>query len=104
VFDLEPLLATPINDRLRLDPPTARALSPLHRVRGPLPPALFAVGGAETPAFLGQNEAMHRAWLAAGQPGASLVIEGADHFTLLRELQRPGALLSGVTELFGPPW
>ena len=102
VYDLEPLVGTPLNDRLRLDAATARAMSPLHRVRGGLPPALFAVGRSETAAFQRQNAAMHAAWLAAGNPGTCLVVDGADHFTLLRDLQQPGALLTAVAGLAAP--
>lgn len=103
VYDLEPLLDTPLNDKLRLDRPTARAMSPVHRVPGGMPPALFAVGGAETAAFQRQAAAMHRAWLRAGNAGTALVVDGADHFTLLRHLQRPGPLLQAVLDLSWSP-
>ncbi len=83
VYDLEPLLPTPLNDRLRLDVATARAHSPIHRVAGGMPPARFVVGGGETPAFLAQNADMHAAWVAKGNPGTNLVVPGADHFTVL---------------------
>jgi arylformamidase len=99
VYDLAPLIDTPLNDKLRLDPLTARALSPIHRVRAGMPPALFAVGGTETPAFLAQNEAMHTAWTKAGNRSACLVVPGADHFSLLQDLQRPSALLTAITSL-----
>jgi arylformamidase len=101
VYDLEPLLATPLNDNLRLDHATARAMSPVHRARPGRPRALFAVGSTETPAFRAQNEAMHAAWTQAGNPSVCLVVEGADHFSLLRDLQRPSALLSGISALIG---
>ncbi len=101
VYDLEKLIETPLNDKLLLDRATARAMSPVHRARGGMPPALFAVGGTETPAFIGQNAAMHAAWTQAGNPSHCLVVEGADHFSLLRDLQRPGALLEAVTALAG---
>jgi arylformamidase len=58
-----------------------------------MPPAIFAVGGAETPAFQAQNAAMHAAWTARGNHGRTMVVEGADHFTLLRALNSPGAPL-----------
>jgi arylformamidase len=97
VFDLDPLLDTPLNDRLGLDRPTAKAVSPLWRVRGGLPPALFAVGGGETPGFRDQTARMHRAWTAAGNKAEQLVVEGADHFTLLRD----EALIDRIAALFG---
>jgi arylformamidase len=99
VYDLLPLLATSLNDKLRLNPETARAASPVFRARGPLPPALFAVGAEETPAFQSQNEAMRAAWAAAGGPARGLVVEGADHFSLLRDLTTPGSpLLTAIVD------
>ncbi len=101
VYDLEPLIETPLNDRLRLDANTARAMSPIHRVRGGMPEALFVVGGTETSAFIDQNAAMHDAWVAGGNAGTRMVVDGEDHFSLLRELERPGALLTRMIGLFG---
>lgn len=83
IYELAPLLATRLNDNLRLDADEARAMSPLHRVAGTLPPALFIVGGLETPEFRAQSEAMSLAWRAAGR-STYLPIEGADHFSVLR--------------------
>ncbi len=82
VYDLQPLLATPLNDALRLDGPSARRNSPLFRVAAPAAPACFIVGEAETPAFQAQNAAMAAAW-----PGSTpSTAAGADHFTLLEQL------------------
>jgi arylformamidase len=94
VYDLAPLIATPLNEKLKLDADAARAASPVARVKPGMPRALFAVGGAETDAFLRQNEAMASAWADAGNPSRALVIEGADHFSLLSELMDPGSPLS----------
>ncbi|MCR0982000.1 alpha/beta hydrolase [Roseomonas populi] len=85
VYELEPLTATPLNEKLRLDVETARALSPVLRARGGLPPAFFAVGGEETPAFLAQSARMARAWADAGNVAGEYVSPGADHFSLLRD-------------------
>ncbi len=101
VYDLEPLIETPLNDRLRLDATTARAMSPIRRVRGGMPEALFVVGGTETPAFIDQNAAMHEAWIAGGNAGTRMAIDDEDHFSLLRALQRPGELLNRMIGLFG---
>jgi arylformamidase len=94
IYELAPLRATSLNDKLRLDADEARAMSPLHRIAGALPPALFIVGGNETPEFRAQSEAMHLAWGAAGR-SRYLQIEGADHFSVLRHFG-PG-LLDGLT-------
>jgi arylformamidase len=99
VYDLEPLIATPLNDNLKLTSAAARAASPILRVRDGMPPALFAVGGLETEAFQMQNRNMCAAWRAAGNSGAAMVVDGADHFSLLRGLT-PGAPLFEVVAKF----
>jgi arylformamidase len=72
VFDLAPLVATSLNQRLDLDAASARAASPLWRVGRRATPALFAVGGGETPAFHDQTERMAAAWRAAGHRGEAM--------------------------------
>jgi arylformamidase len=100
VYDLEPLIATPINDNLRLDAAAARAASPIHRVRSGLPPALFALGGLETAAFRTQNAEMCAAWEQSGNSGSTLVVDDADHFSLLRGFtERREPLFGAVVEL-----
>jgi arylformamidase len=101
VYDLAPLCATPLNDKLRLDLPVAQACSPVHRVSGGMPPALFAVGGLETDGFQRQTSDMFAAWWKAGNTGHALTIDGCDHFSLLRSLQQPdGLLFNAVKALF----
>lgn len=101
VYDLMPLCDTPLNDKLRLDYQTARACSPIHRVSGGMPPALFAVGGLETAAFQRQTSDMLAAWQKAGNTGHALTIDGCDHFSLLRSLQQPdGILFKAIKALF----
>lgn len=100
VYDLEPLVATSLDRALRLDAEAARAASPIHRAGRAGVPALFAVGGDETPAFLDQNRAMADAWRAAGAPAETLVVADADHFRLLDELTDPaGPLRAAVARL-----
>jgi arylformamidase len=89
VFDLRPLVSTTLNDKLKLDEPGARAVSPVLHAAPNAPPALFAVGGAETTAFLQQTEAMAAAWSGVGNGCRHLVVEGADHFSILRPLTDP---------------
>jgi arylformamidase len=96
VYDLTPLIGTPLNVALRLDAETARACSPVHRVVRAMPPALFVVGGAETPAFPEQNERMRALWAKAGNRTEALVVAGADHFTLLRDVPEMAAALSVI--------
>ncbi|TBW36993.1 alpha/beta hydrolase [Siculibacillus lacustris] len=96
VYDLAPLVATALNANLRLDLASARAASPLHRVPASACPALFAVGGAETPAFLDQSRAMAAAWGAAGHGQRLEITPGDDHFTVLTTLADPASPLHGA--------
>lgn len=86
VYDPEPLVATTLNQKLLLTEDTAAQASVVRRVRPGLPPGLWVVGGAETPAFLAQNAAMHAAWQGAGNASASVEVPEADHFTVLGAL------------------
>jgi arylformamidase len=102
IFDLAPLVATTLNDKLRLDEAGALACSPLHRVRSAAVPALIAFGAAETPAFGRQSARLHEAWREAGNASALHVEAKADHFSLLRAFATPGKALFGqVLALFG---
>lgn len=99
VFDLEPLLDTTVNAKLGLDPASARAASPLHRVSPGAPPALFAVGALETRAFQDQTTRMAQAWAEAGNAASELTVPEADHFSILTELCREsGTLRAAVGE------
>lgn len=91
IYDLIPLVSTTLNDKLKLDTAAAQANSPLHRVRGGLPPALFIVGAAETPAFIAQNRVMADAWHKAGNNSAVDEVAGADHFNLLQQFNASGS-------------
>lgn len=96
VYDLEPLVNTSLNNKLALTLHTARAASPVHRANTAPCPALFVVGGGETPAFPAQNQAMHAAWLASGQPSQAMVIGTDDHFSILETLIDPASALHGA--------
>ncbi len=99
VYDLEPLVGTALNDKLRLTPDVAREVSPVHRVGPGLPPALFVVGGLETPAFQAQSLEMHAAWTGAGNLSDCIVVTGEDHFSLLCQLVRNSATRAAVLAL-----
>ena len=86
VFDLRPLVQTSLNAKLQLDHDTATTASPLFRLCAGLPAALFCVGGAETEAFVRQNEEMAEAWEATGNSARSIIVPDADHFTILSRL------------------
>ncbi len=92
VFDLRPLLRTPLNDNLRLSPEEAYQRSPLFRASHVNIPALFVVGAGETEAFYSQSELMHLAWRDAGNVSEFFVVLNADHFSLLANVGDPQSL------------
>ncbi|KWT92736.1 MULTISPECIES: alpha/beta hydrolase [unclassified Variovorax] len=101
IFDLAPLVATSLNQKLQLDPAAAAACSPIHRIRAQLPPGLVVVGDEETPAFIEQSRRLHDAWKNAGNRSVLHVAPGADHFSLLRQFASPGGpLFEQVCTLF----
>jgi arylformamidase len=98
VFDLGPLIGTSLNEALGLKQGIARAASPLFR---PPPPKgkrlLAAVGGEESAEFLRQSREIAEAWSKVGVEAECLVVPGANHFTVVDELVRPGSpLLSRI--------
>ncbi len=103
VYELTPLLRTALNDKLGLDAVSAAAMSPLRRVWGALPPAAFIAGSAETAAFQAQSAQMHEAWRDAGAVSSSLVVPGADHYSLLRHFTPGHAAFEAALALFPAP-
>jgi len=92
VFDLPPLLATSLDEALRLSPEAAHAASPMF---WPPPPKersfAAAVGGLESEEFLRQSRELARAWRRAGVSAEDVVVAGTNHFTILEELVRPSS-------------
>ncbi|MEZ5843547.1 MAG: alpha/beta hydrolase [Hyphomicrobiaceae bacterium] len=101
VFQLEPLMATSINEALRLDSAEARRESPLL---WPPPAAgrtlVAAVGGAESQEFLRQSLDIVAAWSKADVTAECVVVPGANHFTVVDELTRPmSAMVDRLVQL-----
>lgn len=86
VFDLAPLIETTVNEKLGLDPGSARAASPLHRIVSGAPPAIFAVGADETRAFREQTARMSEEWACAGNSSTHVTVPDVDHFSILHDL------------------
>ncbi len=102
VYDLAPLVATSLAVDLGLTTDVARAASPIHRLGPRGCPALFAVGGGETAAFLDQNRRIAAAWSAAGHLSECLEVGADDHFSLLDRLgEAGGPLADGFARLVG---
>lgn len=95
LFDLRPLIATPLNRALRLDDAEAGRESPL----GWTPPAGLVldavVGGDESREYHRQSRAIVDVWGAAGVRTRYEAVEGANHFTVLAGLADPDSVMVG---------
>ena len=101
IYDLEPIRHSYLTVKLRLDGPMSRRNSPMAQAGGPMKPLALAVGGAELPLLRKQTAdfAGHRA--RYGLPVAYEEIPGANHFTIMHEVQSPkGRITTLIRELF----
>jgi arylformamidase len=101
VFELGPIRDTYLNDKLLLTDAEIAALSPL-RLPVVNKPLAIAYGTAELPPLVADSRALHARRAAAHAPGALIPVAGADHFTIVLELQKPdGALTRQLPLLLG---
>jgi arylformamidase len=103
VYELGPIRDTVLNNALRLTDQEIASLSPL---RLPMIQKRLDItyGTAELPALVFDSIKLHQTRVAARAPGQLFPINGADHFTILKELQRPdGALVDIVLGLVKAP-
>jgi arylformamidase len=92
--ELEPLVATSVNDALHLDADTARALSPRY---WPAPKGLtldLVVGAEESSEYLRQSRELADAWAAAGVTTRNEVVPGANHFSIIAPLADPASAMT----------
>lgn len=100
IYDLEPIRASYLNEKLKLDEAMSRRQSPLMQDDGPNKPLALVVGGAELPILRQQTAdlAAHRA--QHGLPVSYEEIPGADHFSIMAELEKPeGRITTLIREL-----
>ncbi|MGE0629256.1 MAG: alpha/beta hydrolase [Hyphomicrobiaceae bacterium] len=101
VYELGPIRDTGLNDNLKLTDEELARLSPLRQpvVQKPMS---IAYGSLELPALVGDARALHEKRAAAHAVGDLIPVAGANHFTILDELQRPdGVLVKTVRALAG---
>ncbi len=93
LFELGPIRDTYLNDKLRLTDAELATLSPL---RLPVVPKRLAIayGTAELPALVADSRDLHARRAAAHAPGPLLPVAGANHFTIVLELQNPAGQLT----------
>jgi len=101
IYDLEPIRHSYLNVKLKLDGPMSRRHSPMAQPGGPMKPLALVVGAAELPLLRKQTAdfAGHRA--RYGLPVAYEEIPGANHFTIMDEMQSPkGRITTMIRQLF----
>jgi acetyl esterase/lipase len=101
IYDLEPIRHSYLNVKLGLDEAMSRRNSPMAQPGGPMKPLALVVGAAELPLLRKQTAdfAGHRA--RYGLPVSYEEIPGANHFTIMPEMQSPkGRITTLIRELF----
>ena len=92
IYDLGPLRDTSLNRALNLADDEIAAFSPL-RLPMTQKPLTIAYGSEELPTLVHDAWRLYGLRSGEGAPGQLLPIAGADHFSILHELQRPGGIL-----------
>jgi acetyl esterase/lipase len=93
VFELGPIRDIELNDKLRLTDEEVVKLSPL-RLPVVNKPMGIAYGTNELPALIEDSRRLHARRANAHAPGPLIPVVGANHFTILDELQKPDGLLT----------
>ena len=94
IFDLRPLMATPYNEDLRLNPVDAMTASPLF---WPVPRKLAFdswVGAAESFEFLRQARSLAAAWTGLGMVSNYVAVPGENHFSVAAGLAHPESAMA----------
>jgi acetyl esterase/lipase len=92
VYELAPIRDTFLNGALNLTDDEIATLSPLRLPPSPKPLAI-AYGTAELPALIRDSEQLSEIRAVGGAPGALVLVEGADHFSILEEFVSPDGVL-----------
>ncbi|MDR7306138.1 alpha/beta hydrolase [Rhodoferax saidenbachensis] len=88
LHDLQPLRYSYLQPMIQLDEHTVRHYSPAANVRTCPTPTWVTWGGAESSEFARQSALYHAAAQALGNPTELRAVPGADHFTIVHELER----------------
>ena len=99
IYDLMPLRRTPMNADLQLDENAARVASPVTYYPSRAVPVVTAVGADESAEFQRQSQLPASHWPHCSR--ASIVLPGANHFTIVERLaERNGVLFDALLSLF----
>jgi arylformamidase len=100
IYDLEPIRHCYVNDKLGLDEAAARRNSPMLVQSPRQVPLAVVVGGAELPLMVQQSADYAQALARQGWPVQFREISGANHFSVLDEMERSdGAIVAILRDL-----
>jgi arylformamidase len=100
IYDLEPIRHCYVNDKLGLDEAAAQRNSPLLMRPSREVPIAIAVGSAELPLMVQQSADYAQALAQEDWPVQFREIPGADHFSILGEMENSdGAIIGMLREL-----
>ena len=94
IYDLEPIRRGSLNDKLGLSPADVASLSPIAHLPATSGKLTIAYGTAELPELQRQSEQYAAEWKSANRAADLLPVAGADHFSILEQLARPGGVLA----------
>ena len=94
VYDLDAVLHIDVNQEIRLTPESARENSPLLHPPLPYAPLIVAGGGAEPRGWQEQSENLFALCKARGVSCESIVIPGAQHYSIGLQLADPQSPLT----------
>ena len=102
VFDLQALVHAEYgyNDELGMDIETAQKFSPLFNLPTKGCPLIVSYGAPEPNEFRRQSRVYFEAWKDGGFPATEIVVNGAHHFAMSRQMSDPNsALFQAVTKM-----
>ncbi|MGA7817873.1 alpha/beta hydrolase [Caballeronia sp.] len=98
LFDLEPISAGSLNDKLGLSAEEIARYSPMQHIDSGAP-MVVSVGDAELPELIRHSREYASACTAAGERASYVPVPGANHFSILFDLARPdGVQLSALMQ------
>ena len=102
VYDLQALVHAEYgyNDELGMDIETAQKFSPLFNLPTKGCPLIVSYGAPEPNEFRRQSRVYYEAWKDGGFPATEIVVNGAHHFAMSRQMSDPNsALFQAVTKM-----
>ena len=102
VYDLQALVHAEYgyNDELGMDIETAQNFSPLFNLPTKGCPLIVSYGAPEPNEFRRQSRVYYEAWKGVGFPATEIVVNGAHHFAMSRQMSDPNsALFQAVTKM-----